>query len=99
MRTEFDDDMLRRLADEPEFRPRHLGPDLIAAYRRKIHILRSAKDERDLRALRSLRLEQLSSDRAGTCSMRLNDQFGLIVTFQTDDDRRVVIVLDLVDYH
>jgi proteic killer suppression protein len=99
MRIEYGDDDLRRLAEDPDCRPRRLGRDVIVAYRKKIQILDAAKDERDLLAMRSLRLEQLAGDRAGTCSIRLNDQFRLILTFYTDDDGRVVVVLELVDYH
>lgn len=99
MHIEYKDDDLRRLAEDPRFRPRQWGRDVVVAYRKKIQILRSATDERDLLALRSLRLERLSGSREGTCSIRLNDQFRLILTFHTGDDGRVVVVLELVDYH
>lgn len=95
---EYKDDDLRRLAEDPDFRPKRWGSDLIRAYRKKIQILYAAKDERDLLALRGLRLEQLSGDRSGSCSIRVNDQFRLILTFVTEDGR-VAVVLELVDYH
>lgn len=98
MRVEYQDEGLRRLAEELDFRPRRWGPDVIKAYRKKVQIIHAAKDERDLRALRSLRLEQLSGDRAGTSSIRLNDQFRLILTFKTENGR-VAVILELVDYH
>lgn len=99
MKIEYRDDDLRRLAEEIDFRPSHLGPDVIKAYRRKIFLLDSATDERDLRAMRSLRLEKLKGRRADQFSIRLNDQFRLILKFRTDEDGRVVLVLELVDYH
>lgn len=99
MKIEHDDEELRRLAEEPDFRPRQWGRDLVVAYRKKIQVLDSAKDERDLRAMRSLDLEKLKGDRTGQYSIRLNDQFRLILTFRTEDDGRVVVVLELVDYH
>ena len=49
--------------------------------------------------MRSLRLEQLKGNRAGTSSIRLNDQFRLIIKFETDDGGRMVIVIEMVDYH
>ena len=49
--------------------------------------------------MRSLNLEKLKGDRTGQYSIRLNDQFRLILTFRTEDDGRVVVVLELVDYH
>ena len=99
MRIVFEDDDLRRLAEDVSYAPRRWGADIIRAYRKKIQVLRAANDERDLYAMRSLRLEQLKGNRAGTSSIRLNDQFRLIITFDTDDEGRVVIVIEMVDYH
>ena len=53
----------------------------------------------DLQAMRSLNLEKLKGTRTGQYSIRLNDQFRLILKFRTDDDGRVVVVVELVDYH
>lgn len=98
MRIEYSDEELRRLAEDQGFRSKRWGRDAVRAYRKKIQILKAAKDERELRVLRSLRLEQLSGNRRGTSSIRLNDQFRLILTFRTEDER-IVVVLELVDYH
>lgn len=98
LRVEYEDDDLRRLAEDPSCAPKGMGRDLIRAYRKKIQILDAAIDERDLRAIKSLRLEQLSGKRKGQSSIRLNDQFRLILIFKTVGDR-TVIVLELVDYH
>lgn len=99
VRIEYDDDDSRRLAEEADYRPKQWGPDVIRAYRKKIQLLDGAKDERDLRALRSLTLEKLKGSRADQWAIRLNDQFRLIITFHTDEDGRVVVVVELVDYH
>lgn len=99
MRIEYDDEDLRRLAEDADFRPKEWGRDVVVAYRRKIQVLDSARDERDLRAMRSLNLEKLKGDRAGQHSIRLNDQFRLILKFHTDADGRVVVVIELIDYH
>ncbi len=99
MQIEYGDETLRRLAEDPDFAPRQWSRDLIRAYRKKIQLLGAAKDERDLRQLRGLRLKELSGKRAGTSSIRLNDQYRLVLRFRTDPEGRVVIVLELVDYH
>lgn len=99
VRILYEDDELRRLAEDVSYTPKQWGPDIVKAYRKKIQILAHAEDERDLRALRSLHLEQLKGDRAGTSSIRLNKQFRLILKFETDSDGRVVIVIEMVDYH
>lgn len=99
MQIEYGDEDLRRLAEEPDFAPRQWSRDVIRAYRKKIQLLGAAKDERDLRQLRGLRLKELSGTRTGTSSIRLNDQYRLILRFRTDPEGRIVIVLELVDYH
>ncbi len=99
MHVVFEDDDLRRLAEDASFAPKRWGADIIKAYRKKIQVLRAATDERDLHAMRSLRLEQLKGNRAGTSSIRLNDQFRLIIRFKTNDEGRMVIVIEMVDYH
>ena len=99
MRITFEDDVLRRLADDPDFNPKQWGRDVIRAYRKKLQLLDAAQDERDLRAVKSLRLEKLEGNRAGTSSIRLNDQYRLILRFTTDASGRVAVVLELVDYH
>jgi proteic killer suppression protein len=98
LRVEYGDEELRRLAEELDYRPKRWGADVIRAYRKKIQLIMAARDERDLRAMKSLRLEQLSGNRAGKSSLRLNDQFRLVLTFKTTDER-VAVILELVDYH
>jgi toxin HigB-1 len=95
---EYGVDSLRRLAEEPDYRPRRWSADVVRAYRRKVQLIDAADDERDLRAMRGLRFEQLSGDREGTCSIRVNDQFRLILTFKTEGER-IAVILELVDYH
>ena len=99
MEVEFEDDDLERLYTEPDFRIPRMGPDLINQFRRKVGIVSAATDERDLRAMRSLRFEKLDGDRLGQSSIRLNDQWRLILHFYTRDDGRIAVVVEVVDYH
>lgn len=99
MHIRFHTEELRRLAEEASYTPKRWSHELIKAYRKKIQILQNATDERDLYTLRSLRLEQLSGDRAGTSSIRLNNQYRLILKFTTEANGRTVIIIELVDYH
>lgn len=43
-------------------------------------------------------MEKLKGDRLGQTSMRLNDQFRLILTFKNVEGR-VAVLLEVVDYH
>jgi proteic killer suppression protein len=97
LRVEYGDEELRRLAEDVDFVAKGSSRDVIKAYRKTIQRIHAAKDERDLYALRGLRLKQLQGDRAGQHSMRLNDPFRLIVTFKTDGDS-IAVVIGL-DYH
>ena len=99
MRIVFEDETLCRFAEDPNLNPKKWGREVIRAYRKKIQLIDAAQDERDLRAVKSLRLEKLEGDRSGTSSIRLNDQYRLILNFTTDDSGRVAVVLELVDYH
>ncbi|WP_026421420.1 type II toxin-antitoxin system RelE/ParE family toxin [Actinokineospora inagensis] len=98
MRVQYSDEKLRRLAEDATYAPKRWGRDVVRAYRKTIQRILAAKDERDLYALRGLRLEQLLGDRAGQHSMRLNDQFRLIVTFKTEGGR-IAVIIEVVDYH
>ncbi|MBA1836584.1 plasmid maintenance system killer protein [Corynebacterium sp. zg912] len=69
------------------------------AYRRKIQILAAARDEQDLRRVKSLHLERLQGNRSGTSSIRITKQFRLVIRFETGEDGRIAVVIELVDYH
>jgi proteic killer suppression protein len=99
MRVEFEDDDLRRLYEEPDFRLSSIGRDLTRAYRKVVGIVVAASDERDLRAMRSLRFEKLEGDRLGQHSLRLNKQWRLIVRLHTTQEGKQVVVIEIVDYH
>ena len=99
MRVDFDDDDLRRLYADGGFRLQSIGPVLTKAYRKRVGILLAATDERDLYAMRSNRFEKLKGDRGGQHSLRLNDQWRLIVRLDADADGTKIVVVEIVDYH
>lgn len=99
LRIEYGNEELCRLATQADYRPKKWGPDVIRAYRKKIQVLDAATNQMDLARMRSLNLEKLRGDRADQWSIRLNDQFRLIITFRTEVDGQLVVVLELVDYH
>ena len=99
MRIDFEDDDLRRLYEESDFRLAQLGPDVTKAYRKRVQLIAAANDERDLYALRSNRFEKLGGDSQGQWSLRINDQWRLIVRLEKDDEGTLVVVSEVVDYH
>ena len=99
MRICFDDDELRRLCEELDFRAPRYGSDLVKAIRKKVGIILAAATEQDLRSMKSLHFEKLAGNRAGQYSIRLNDQWRLVFRIETDDEGRLIVVLEVVDYH
>jgi toxin HigB-1 len=64
------------------------------AARIKLALLDSANSLRDL-SLPGLRLEKLIGDRAGQCSIRINDQFRICFDWREGDAYDV----EIADYH
>ena len=72
---------------------------VIAAYNRKLVVLRAAPDERTLRNWKSLHYEKLQGDREGQRSIRLNDQWRVVFTINTESKPNQILVLSIEDYH
>lgn len=74
-------------------------PGLATAYRKRIQFILGAKDERDLVAWKSLRFEKLKGKRQHQYSLRLNDQYRLIIEFEGKASDKVVVIMGIEDYH
>ena len=72
---------------------------LIQIYRRRVAVIRAAKDRRDLYALSSLHLEKLEGKKKHQHSVKLDDQFRIILQFRKEDKREIVTIVDIEDYH
>jgi len=94
----FADDTLALIETDQAARTR-LSVALIKSARRKLTLLRAAPDERSLRNWKSLHYEKLKGDREGQRSIRLNDQFRLVFTFNDETSPRTIIVVGIEDYH
>ncbi|GGK52742.1 type II toxin-antitoxin system RelE/ParE family toxin [Nocardia camponoti] len=99
MRLEFAKAELRSLWEVEKFRIKGLDPEAVTAYRKKVNLLQAASSEVELRNFRALNLEKLKGDRQGQYSIRLTRKWRLILQFKTDHEGRVVVVLELCDYH
>lgn len=76
-------------------------PEVVDAFFNKMAVIRAARDESDLRALKSLHFEKLQGERGlrDERSIRLNRQFRLILRLETDEQGKTVCILDIEDYH
>ena len=98
MDIEFSNEELRRLETDPTFdmgMPVAIGK----GYRKVVGWIRAAQDERDLRVMRSLHLERLRGDRSHQHSLRLNDQYRLIIEIGKTDGRTRIVLVEITDYH
>jgi toxin HigB-1 len=98
MHVEFESDELDRLETDPSYSSGR-SDSIVKAYRKRMQQIRAAPDERTFYALRALRFEKLLGDRKGQYSMRLNDQWRLIMRFRGDGPAKIAVIIEIVDYH
>jgi toxin HigB-1 len=98
MDIEYEDESLRQLASDPTF-DAGFGRDVVKAFRKRIQLISAAPDERDFYALKSLHFEKLQGQREGQHSMRLNDQWRLVLKFRARGQGKTVVVISIEDYH
>ncbi len=98
MEVQFADTDLARLETDANF-TKGMSAALVSAYRRRLQGIRAAVDERDLRAMKSWRFEKLKGSRQHQHSVRLNDQFRLIVELLGTGRDKQVRIIAIEDYH
>jgi proteic killer suppression protein len=74
---------------------RRLPPEILKRATMRLEQLDAATDVEDLRLPPSNRLEPLHGDRAGWCSIRINNQWRVCFRFADGDAHDV----EIVDYH
>lgn len=99
MRIRFADGELRRLYYDESYHPKGMDRTLARAFRKKVAILEAAENELALRQMRSLNLKKLKGKRAGQHSIRINDQWRLIFIFLDGGSGRIVLLIEIADYH
>ena len=72
---------------------------VIKAYRKAIQYIRNAKDERDLRAMRSFNYKKMKGNRSHQHCMRLNDQYRLILEVEEANKGKKIWIVGVEDYH
>ncbi len=71
---------------------RRLPQDIQQVARRKLRMLNNARALDDLRVPPANRLERLKGDRAGQCSIRINEQWRICFVWENGDALKVEIV-------
>lgn len=98
MQVEFRDNDLDRLETDAGFAG-GLPPEVVRAYRMRMQAIRSAVDERDLYAFSSWRFKKMRGSRSNQRSIRLNDQWRLIVEIKKLRPSNVMVIVAIEDYH
>ena len=98
----FADDELSCLESEVECTADFSQP-IVKAFRKRMQQIRAALDERDFYRLKSLRFEKLGGKRRHQYSMRLNDQYRLIVELKKANpgtqSKKAIKIVSIEDYH
>jgi proteic killer suppression protein len=71
---------------------------VVKAYAKRIWQLRAAADERDLNGNKGLHFEKYYAI-PGQHSIRLNNQYRLIVELEGDAPNKTVVITKVTDYH
>lgn len=98
MDVEFASRTLDRLETDPSFTA-NLATALVKSYRRRMQQIRAALDERDLYAAKGLHFEKLPGDRQHQHSIRLNDQFRLILELVGSAQSKRIRIVAIEDSH
>jgi proteic killer suppression protein len=98
LEVRFKDAALARLEADPSSTG-GFPEAVVTAFRKRMQLIRSAKDERDFYQLKSLRFEKLQGAKAHQHSMRLNDQWRLVIEFEGAAPNKTVIIDGIEDYH
>ena len=73
--------------------------NVVRGYRKVLNVIRAAKNEHDVRAMKSLNFEKLKGGRSHQHSLRINKQWRLIVEIETRQNNNIINIKSIEDYH
>src|ERR1039458_3089345 len=97
MRADFKDENLRNVEVDAKADCGR-GQAVTKAFRKRMQSIRAALDERDFYAQKSLHFEKLQGEE-GLRSMRLNDQWRLMLEIVGEAPDKTMWILGIEDYH
>jgi proteic killer suppression protein len=97
MQIEFADSKLKRVATDKTFTA-GLAPAIVRGFRKVVQVIIAAPDERELYRRPALRFEKLARDRSEH-SLRMNDQYRVIVELLGVAPNKTVRIIKIEDYH
>ncbi len=94
----YRDESLERLERDANYTAGY-DAAIVKAFRKRMWAIRNSVDERDFRAMKSAHFEKLVGDREGQYSMRLNDQWRLILEIEGKGANKRITIVQIADYH
>jgi toxin HigB-1 len=94
----YKDESLERLELDANYNA-GLSEAIVKAFRKRMWSIRNALDERDLRQVRGNHFEKLQGAREHQHSMKLNDQWRLIIEIGGKGNEKKLVVVGIEDYH
>lgn len=98
MKLTFRTKEMERLYTDLEYRA-GLHPQIVRVYRARIQHLKTATDERDIRAFKSLHYEKLKGERKHQRSIRINGQMRIVFELSGEGAGRTIEIVSIEDYH
>lgn len=98
MEVVFGDPLLALIETDDAGRTK-LPVAVIKSARRKLTVLRAATDDRSLRNWKSLHYEKLRGGMEGLRSIRLNDQYRMVISLDETTNPQTVTIVAIEDYH
>src|SRR5215510_12360825 len=98
MEVRFADERLDRLETDRTY-DAGFSQSIVTAFRKRMQLIRAAPDERVFYLLKSLHFEKLQGRRSHQHSMRLNDQWRLIIELVAAAPQKMVVIDSIEDYH
>lgn len=94
----FDKDYLRELYETGKSDKKHrFRPDIIKRYQKRIDTLKHALNVEELLAIHSLNYEVLKGNKAGTSSIRVNDQYRIEFTVSSQETETIVYICNILE--
>lgn len=97
MEVRFADDVLDRLETDPS--DGSYSQAVVKAFRKRMQMIRAAATTQTFYALKSLHFEKLKGDLFDSYSMRLNDQWRLVLKLEEVAGQQAVLICGIEDYH
>ena len=73
--------------------------EIIEKFFSVMELITAITNTEQLKQFSGLRFAALKGDRKGQHSLRLNDQFRLIVEATVDSDGQLLLIIEIADYH